>query len=125
MSTFTPPVDWVGPTPWEDIAKAFDEQTPDGYPMQLVGDDAEAATAAVNQGIDPRLEAVTSVGKMEWKNTHAKFGFPKLHITLDRKGLLVFLRRLYEMDEEDGGAVGDAACNLRGSILQTLGIEEI
>ena len=55
----TPPIDWLGPTPWETVAAAFAEQCPDGYPMQLVGEDAEVATSVINQGIDSRLTAVT------------------------------------------------------------------
>ncbi len=124
-----PPIDWLGETPWETIAAAYDEQCPDGYPMQLTGEDAEVATEAVNQGIDSRLEAVTFVEEPGWRNTHPTLGFPKLHMKLDRHGLLIFLRRLYEYNygeavDEDDESRGDRACNLRGAILQTLGIEE-
>jgi hypothetical protein len=124
------PNDWLGPTPWEEIAAAFDAQCPEGFPMQLPygSEDVNIAMAAVNQGIDSRLEAVSFVTPPEWKTHHEHFR--KLHLVFDRRGLLVFLRRLYEysfgesVDEADQ-AQGDAACNLRGGILQSLDIEEL
>jgi hypothetical protein len=126
-----PPIDWPGETPWETIAAAYDEQCPDGYAVQLVGDDAEIVTAAVNQGIDSRLEAISFMegGEPGWENTHPTLGFPKLCMTFDKHGLLILLRRLYEYNygeavDEDDERKGDLACNFRGAVLQTLNIEE-
>ena len=126
------PIDWLGPTPWEDIAAAYDEQCPEGFPVELVGDDAEIAQMAVNQGIDSRLEAVSFVKDHEW--VERKIGdrviSVALHLVFDKRGLLVFLRRLYEYDygeavDEHDERKGDMACNLRGALLQSLGIEEV
>tara|TARA_Y100000034_G_C6900945_1_gene416697 strand:+ start:1621 stop:2004 length:384 start_codon:yes stop_codon:yes gene_type:complete len=125
-----PPIDWLGPTPWETIARAYDEQCPEGFPAELPAGDpsTEIAIAAINQGIDSRLEAVTFTpqGSPEWRSAGP---FRKLHMIFDRHGLLVFLRRLYEYDygesvDEYDQARGDAACGLRGDILQSLGIDE-
>jgi hypothetical protein len=123
----TPPIDWLGETPWEEISDAYDNQCPEGYNMQLMGEDAEVAAAAVGQGIDSRLEAISFVTPPEWKTHHKHFR--KLHMTLDKPGLLVLLRRLYEyncgeaVDGQDE-ARGGAACSLRGAMLQALGIED-
>jgi len=125
-----PPIDWLGPTPWEEIAAAFDKQCPAGFKMELPygSKDSQVAMAAVNQGIDSRLEAVSFVKSPEWVS-HGKH-FRKLHLVFDRWGLLIFLRRLYEYNygeavDENDERRGDAACNLRGAILQSLDIEEI
>ena len=77
----------------------------------------------INQGIDGRLEAVTFTEKPGWKDTHPTLGFPKLCITFDKRGLLVFLRRLYEIGES-GSDLGDHARGLRSGVLFTLDIDE-
>lgn len=114
------PVDWVGSTPWEQIRDAFNEQCPEGYPMQLVGEAAEVTIEVVNQGIDSRIEVVTFSESPGWKPTHPTLGLHKLFVNLDLPGLLVYLRRLYEYEGEHY----EEALLLRGDILSTLGIEE-
>jgi hypothetical protein len=116
------PVDWPLPIPWETIRDAFLKHTPEGFPMQLVGEDAEAYTAAHEQCIDPRLEAMTC--EAEWKNTH-RLGFPKLHVTLQVGDFLVLVRRLYETYEQDNGDEGDHAYGLLNSLLYCLELELI
>jgi hypothetical protein len=113
---FRAPFDWVGPTPWEEIKEAFEELLGDRlYTMELV-DPAEVQVAreAWNQGIDARLEYITPPSRVKWKDMHRV----RLRMELDLSGLLVFLRRLYEMEESDPAEM------LREAILSSLGIEE-
>jgi hypothetical protein len=76
------------------------------YPMELVGEDAEALRRVVNEGIDGRLTAVVG-SRFHWRGHRLVCG-------VARDDLLVVLRRL----SDDGG---DDAWSLRGGILATLG----
>jgi hypothetical protein len=116
------PVDWVGSTPWEQIRDAFNEQCPEGFPMELVGEEGKVAEKVINVGIDARLEAVTHIDSPHWGLRHPKFGPKVLYLKLDLPGLLVFLRRLFEYD---GDEYEYEAEWLRSNILMSLGIEEI
>ena len=128
-----PPIDWLGPTPWEDIAAAYDEQCPEGFSLVLPhgSEDVEIATLAINQGIDSRLEAVSFVEPPDWNVEEVgEFKLAKIHMKLDKRGLLVFLRRLYEYEygeavDKHDEAKADMAHSLRSGILSSLGIEEI
>jgi hypothetical protein len=112
--TFRAPRNWVGPTPWEDIKAAF-ERVPQGmYTMELSAPaDVAAAKQAWSQGIDSRLEAITSPSTSRWLDGDRT----RVAIALDITGLLVFLRRLYEDGE-------DASLELRSAVLASLSIEE-
>lgn len=116
------PVDWVGPTPWEEIRDKFNEQCPEGFNMELVDTEGKVAAKVINAGIDPRLEAVTHVAEPRWGLRHPKFGPKVLYLNLDIQGLLVFLRRLYEYDDDDYSREAEW---LRSSILMSLDIEEV
>ena len=110
------PVDWIGPPPWEWIRDQYQEHCPDGFRMQLVAETADVVAKAIDQGIDPRLEAITFLDGPAWRDTH-RLGFQKLCLTLDLPGLLVLLRRLSEMDD-------DEADRLREDILSIFDYEE-
>jgi len=116
------PVDWPCETPWQDIAAAFVRECPNGfYPMSMV-DELDIIQAVYDQGIDSRLEAITSPSTNEWAS-NAPLG-KRLNLRLDLSSFLVFLRRLHEFegDMEDGGPV-DRAETLYRDLLGTLGIE--
>jgi hypothetical protein len=83
----------------------------ENFPMQLPrGEDADAIVAAVNQGIDSHLEAITD-SRFYWAGG-------RLVCDVAPADMLVLLRRLGESDS-------DAAMSLRSSILTSLEIEEI
>jgi hypothetical protein len=100
-----------GATPEKTIQKALAAELGEReYPMELVGDDADALRNAVNEGIDSHLTAVV--------RSHFRWRGHCLICGVDHSDMLVILRRLF-----DNG--GDAAWSLRSGILSTLGIEEI
>ena len=78
--------------------------------MELVGRDTAVMTAVVNQGIDSHLEGITE------SKFHSQG--KRLICDVSAKDMLIVLRRLGEMDDEN-------AMSLRSSILTTLDIEEI
>jgi hypothetical protein len=85
------------------------------YHMSLVGTDAMLVEEAVNQGIDAHLEAcfVPDRGdRFEW-NGH------RLECVVSEESLSTLLRRLFEIEDEDG-----EAARLADDILGTLGINE-
>lgn len=98
----------LGECPAEVILKAAHEQCPNGYNMIIKSQDEwDPIVEAVNQGIDPHLEAFT-------KSTFdEKTG--KCNIHPDE--LPILLRRLFESESASGWA-------LRTDILSTLGISE-
>ncbi len=97
------------PTP-EEISTSAGES----YPMEFTaGDDFDAFRAAVNQGIDAHLEAVSFE---EFRGAYGKAGF-----RVSPKTLPVLLRRLVEAWEEGSEPAGDLA----SSILYTLDFEWI
>ena len=98
-----------GTTPEEVIDKKVQEQTPNGYPMTIKNKEEWREIArAVNQGIDSYLQAFTK----------SKFDNKTGEITIHPTEMKTLLRRL----NEGGSEIG---MELRMSILQTLGIEEI
>jgi hypothetical protein len=99
-----------GTTPETVIAKAFSQQGSETFEMSLIGWDANAMQAVVNEGIDSRLTAVTN-SKFRWNGRHLKCEIPLAD-------LQVILRRLYENGSEE-------AWSLRSGILTVLEIEEI
>lgn len=108
MKTYT-----YGTTPTDVIRAALDAQCPEGYHISAWprSEDYQALVAAVNQGIDSHLEAVTGM-----KQGTDSRGSPEFTFTTD--DMLVILRRLGESDD-------DNAMFLRSCILETLGIEEV
>jgi hypothetical protein len=109
-----------GQTPPEVIEAALNQQCPNGYPMELVGEDREALTRVVNKGIDAHLEAVTSseFNAAERKLADGRVITRYLNCNVSTPDMLVILRRLAEDD-------GDDAMSLRTGILSTLDIEEL
>jgi len=106
QGTFT-----FGTTSEATIRDALAEECGDrAYPMELVGEDAEALRKVVNEGIDSHLTAVVR-SQFHWQGH-------RLVCAVDHADMLVILRRLFD----DGG---DVAWSLRSGILETLGIEEI
>jgi hypothetical protein len=106
MTTFT-----TGETPEQTIREALAKETGDAnYSMSLVGEDAEALRAVVNQGIDAHLTAVL--------RSHFQWQGHRLLCDVDHSDMMIVLRRLFD----DGS---DVAMSLRSGILSTLGIEEL
>ena len=97
-----------------ELAARFDAQGP--YKMQLVGEDAAAFTAAVNQGIDSRLTAMTGF-KADWveHKVGGKVLVVKLHCEVPPKDMRVLLRRLAEGTDEQ--------LSLASAILGTVNVE--
>ena len=101
-----------GTTPIGVIKKAIGNKP---FPAELTGELRMAAIKAVNQGIDSHLEAITS---SQFDDIPIdKFG-NRLKCLISPKDMLVFLRRLSEIDDI-------AAMSLRIDILDSFGIEEI
>lgn len=100
----------AGTTPADVIYAAFGNSP---YTIDIKGDDAQAMVDVVNQGIDSYLEAIC--------DSTFNGGPQHLVCSISRKDILVVLRRLWEMAENGNDSAGD----LRSSILETLGIEEI
>jgi hypothetical protein len=106
MTTFT-----TGETPDQTIREALARETGDAnYSMELVGEDAEALRAVVNQGIDAHLTAVV--------HSHFQWQGHRLVCDVDPTDMQIILRRLHD----DGS---DVAMSLRSGILSTIGIEEV
>lgn len=85
------------------------------YTMSLVSTDAELVQQAVNIGIDGHLEAcfVRDRGdRFEWRGH-------RLECVLSSESLPTLLRRLYEIEGEDG-----EAAMLADAILHTLGFND-
>ncbi len=84
------------------------------YSIELVLENAQLVIAAVNQGIDAHLQAVTD-STFEWSTNN------KLICKVAPKDLGVIIRRLLESDDD----VIEASENLVHDIVGTLGIDEI
>ena len=109
----------------EKLGGAIAKAAPNaGYPMSLVGEDQQPVIAAVNQGIDSRLEAcfVPARGDRFRFRTPAgirgRISGPRLECQVSPRSLPVLIRRLMESGDE-------AAEALASSICQTLEIELI
>jgi len=93
-----------------------------GYTMSLVGEDRHKVIAAINQGIDSRLEAcfVPARGDRFRVRTppgiRGRISGPRLECRLSPKSLPVLVRRLMESGDE-------RAESLASDICQTLEIE--
>jgi len=99
----------MGTTPEKIIKEKTLVQTPDGYPMHIRSNEEWVTIAkAVNQGIDSHLEGFT----------RSKFDHTTGKCLIHPEEMTTFLRRLSENGDE-------VSSGLRGSILETLGIEEI
>lgn len=92
------------------LGAAICAQAPIAYDMTLVGEDAKAAHAAVNQGIDSHLEACN----VPARGDSFKVNGSRLECVVSRESLPVLVRRLLEAGDENGLASG---------ICSTLGIE--
>lgn len=98
-----------GECPNEVITQACKEQCPDGFPMTIRSKDEWRALAeAWNQGIDSHLEGMA---RSTADNTTG-------NVVVHPDELCTLLRRLNNSDNEESS-------DLRSSILQSLGIEEI
>jgi hypothetical protein len=87
----------------------------EAYTMSLVGNDAALIEQAVNIGIDGCLEAcfVPDRGdRFEWRGH-------RLECVVSVESLPTLLRRLYEIEDEEG-----EAAMLADAMLSTLGINE-
>lgn len=87
----------------------------EAYTMSMAGTDAELVQQAVNQGIDGHLEACFCPDRgdsFEWIGC-------KLHCVVSVESLATLLRRLYEVEDEEG-----EAAMLADDILMTLGFNE-
>ena len=92
-----------------------------GYTMSLVGEDRQAVIAAVNQGIDARLEACFAPERGDRFNRstadrRATLSPARLECRVSPTSLVVLVRRLMQMG--DSAAESLAAC-----VCQSLGIE--
>jgi hypothetical protein len=87
----------------------------EAYTMSLVGDDAALVEQAVNQGIDAHLEACFVPRRGD------RYGWQghRLDCIVSVESLPTLVRRLYEVEDEDG-----EAAMLADDILRTLGINE-
>lgn len=107
------------PISYDQIRQAQGEEF---YTMSLVGDDAAAVQAAVDQGIDSHLEACFMILRgdsydfVERKTRSGRLITSALDCVVSVESLPVLLRRLFE----DNGGGGEA---LAGSILHSLGLE--
>ena len=99
-----------GTTPADAVYAAFGNSP---FTMDLKGDSAQAMVEVVNQGIDSYLEAIC--------DSTFTGGPQHLACSISRKDIMVVLCRLWEMAENGNDPAGD----LRSSILEALGIEEI
>ena len=98
-----------GTTPEKVIKDRVLSQTPSGYPMHIKSQlEWDVIAKAINQGIDSHLEGFTR------STFDSRTGKCLIH----PEEMTTFLRRLYESDD-------DEAWSLRGSILETLNVEEI
>lgn len=89
------------------------------YKMNLVGSDADAVVAAVNQGIDSRVEACYVAARgdaYQWQFRPVRGR--ALVCEVSRESLPVLVRRLLEAGDERSDS-------LASSICQSLGIELI
>ena len=103
------------------------------YTAELVGLDAKAVIAAVNQGIDSHLEACNIVGKDRFERGERKTSGGVVHTVfldccISVESLPVLLRRLYEMGGEysvdgRGKELADMAETLCINILDSLGLQ--
>lgn len=83
----------------EEIKEAVKKCKNGFFPMEMVGEDADAVVKAVNQGIDAHLEALVS-SNFKWQDTAAQpFPFPRLMCKISPEDMPVLLRRLREGDE--------------------------
>ena len=98
----------------EEIKRRAIEQCPDGYHIRTPSyTDSLAIVKAWNQGIDSHLEALTE--SSTFSTVKSRYNF-----NIHPEELHVLVRRLMEMDYEDG-----EAHDLASSICSTLGIELI
>lgn len=95
-----------------ELGEALAEAATEPYTMSLVGDDAEAVIAAVNEGIDSHLEACFVPDRGDRFSHSGR----RLECVVSPQSLPVLVRRLLEAGDEAGVASG---------ICQTLGIELI
>ncbi|RLI52781.1 MAG: hypothetical protein DRO87_12635 [Candidatus Thorarchaeota archaeon] len=85
--------------------------------------EANALAAAINQGIDSRLQAVSCQDKVRAMMIGDKVAGMRLHLDITPDTLPVLIRRLFEgsgMDEE----TFDAAESLASGIMTSLGFDE-
>lgn len=73
------------------------------FPMSLTFLDAENVTAAINQGIDSRLEAITQ-SVFTWANER---GVMRLNCSVHLTDLPVLIRRLADSGDEDAELLAD------------------
>ena len=102
-------------------AAIFQAAPPCGYCMSLVGADCRVVIAAVNQGIDARLEACFAPERGDRFNRstadrRATLSPARLECRVSPTSLVVLVRRLMQMG--DSAAESLAAC-----VCQSLGIE--
>lgn len=101
---------------WTDkLGAAIREAQTEPYSMSLVGHDAQAVQAAVNQGIDSHLEACFVPARGD---SYKWIGSYRLQCSVSPESLPVLVRRLLETGE-------DHAMSLASSICSTLEIELI
>ncbi|MBI2806106.1 MAG: hypothetical protein HYX68_14085 [Planctomycetes bacterium] len=99
------------------ISYALIRQAMEGepYTMQLAGNDGPIVEEAVNQGIDGHLEACFCPDRgdrFEWVGG-------KLHCIVSKASFPTLIRRLYEVEDEEG-----EAARLADDMLRVLGINE-
>ena len=93
-----------------------------GYTMSLAGEDGRAVVAAVNQGIDARLEACfvpdrgDHYGDLAAQDASRKVPGNRLECVVSPESLVTLVRRLMQADDP-------AAESLAGGICQTLDLE--
>jgi len=101
----------AGTTPNEVITNAMNGEP---FPMELIGKDAEVMSRGVNQGIDSHMEGLTE--------SSFDGNQKRLFCTIAPNEMVILLRRLWELAENDGN---DAALDLQSSILDILETEGI
>ena len=109
--------------------KVIEKQLPETYEMELTSYDYTIFAKLVNLGIDSRLQAIFA----DEIKTIKEYFTHKARIELDKPSMICLLNRLFDYSEF-GECADDTlleaeekfeAYDLRSSILQTIGIEEI
>ncbi len=120
------------------IVAAVAKRAPEsGYPMNLplASHDAKVVQAAVNQGIDARLEACFVPARGDrfeivqpGLDIVSRVGGARLMCHVSAQSLPVLVRRLLEMDPDgvgEDGSMADHAMSLASSICDTLNVEVV
>ncbi len=90
---------------WSDkLGAAIRERSTEPYPIEChMGADFEALSRAINQGIDPHLEAI------QFYHDIGEYG--RQRVTIEPQSLHVLVRRLMEDDDEEAQSLASGICS--------------